>query len=91
LVSKRDEAWVLRYVKSAKAETDVPDAIPEFVSQRRRWLNGSFFAGLHALLNFGHIFRSNHSIGRKFALMFEFLYNFINLIFTWFALVSSLT
>ncbi|PCH39198.1 glycosyltransferase family 2 protein [Wolfiporia cocos MD-104 SS10] len=32
-------AWlkmVLRYVKSVSAETDVPDALPEFIGQRRR-------------------------------------------------------
>eukprot|EP00842_Homolaphlyctis_polyrhiza_P001232 jgi/Hompol1/2109/HPOL_005849-RA len=69
LVTKRDEAWVLRYVKRAKAETDVPDAIPEYISQRRRWLNGSFFAALHAIIHFYQIFRSGHSIGRKMMLI----------------------
>nr|KAJ3420244.1 Chitin synthase, class 2 [Polyrhizophydium stewartii] len=59
LVTKRDEAWVLRYVKRAKAETDVPDSVPEYISQRRRWLNGSFFAGLHAIIHFYQIFRSD--------------------------------
>ncbi|KAJ3078025.1 Chitin synthase, class 1, partial [Quaeritorhiza haematococci] len=31
LVTKRGEAWILKYVKRAKAETDVPDAVPEFI------------------------------------------------------------
>ena len=31
LVTKWKERWVLQYVKAAKAETDVPDAVPEFV------------------------------------------------------------
>ncbi|KAJ1344265.1 hypothetical protein BSLG_001405 [Batrachochytrium salamandrivorans] len=31
LVTKRDEAWILRYVKRAKAETDVPDSVPEYI------------------------------------------------------------
>ena len=73
LVTKRNENWLLRYVHKAKAETDVPDAIPEFISQRRRWLNGSFFAGLHAILHFGHLFRSGHSFPRKFALLIQLL------------------
>ncbi|KAJ3221346.1 Chitin synthase, class 2, partial [Clydaea vesicula] len=41
--------WVLHYVKKAYADTDVPDSVPEFLSQRRRWLNGSLFAGFYAL------------------------------------------
>ncbi|KAG6836145.1 hypothetical protein H0H93_010914 [Arthromyces matolae] len=44
LVSKRGGSWILHYVKSAYAVTDVPDQVPELISQRRRWLNGSFFA-----------------------------------------------
>ena len=36
LVSKRGCKWKLHYVKSAYAITDVPDQVPELVSQRRR-------------------------------------------------------
>ena len=42
--------WILKYVKSAKAATDVPASVPEFISQRRRWLNGSLFASVHATI-----------------------------------------
>jgi cellulose synthase/poly-beta-1,6-N-acetylglucosamine synthase-like glycosyltransferase len=28
------------------------DSIPEFISQRRRWSNGSYFAALHATLHY---------------------------------------
>ncbi|KAJ8329389.1 hypothetical protein QVD99_006492 [Batrachochytrium dendrobatidis] len=86
LVTKRDEAWILRYVKCAKAETDVPDSVPEYISQRRRWLNGSFFAGLHAIIHFYQIFRSGHSFGRKLVLLLQTLYNVVNLVFSWFSL-----
>ncbi|KAJ3160813.1 Chitin synthase, class 2 [Geranomyces michiganensis] len=86
LVTKRDQAWLLKYVKSAKAETDVPDNVPEFISQRRRWLNGSFFAGVHALQHWYHIFRSGHSLPRKMLLLLEFLYNAIMTLFNWFGL-----
>ena len=88
ICTKQKQSWLLKYVKSAKAETDVPDNVPEFISQRRRWLNGSFFAGVHALTHWYYIFRSRHSILRKMLLMLEFLYNFINLLFNWFGLSS---
>lgn len=34
LVAKRGDSWVLKFVKSAQGETDVPDTITEFISQR---------------------------------------------------------
>src|SRR5207253_1465160 len=71
LISKRDSQWVLHYVKSAYAETDVPDDIIELISQRRRWLNGSFFASLYAICHTTFIWRSSHTGFKKFALLFE--------------------
>ena len=81
---------VLKYVKSAIAETDVPEALPEFISQRRRWLNGSFFAATYAIAHLGQILQSGHSIWRKFLLVVETVYNVINLIAAWFAVVRIL-
>ena len=78
---------MLKYVKSAIAETDVPEALPEFISQRRRWLNGSFFAATYAIAHLGQILQSGHSIWRKFLLVVETIYNVINLIAAWFAVV----
>jgi chitin synthase len=86
LVSKRGGSWILHYVKSAYAETDVPDTVPELVSQRRRWLNGSFFAAIHSTVKFAYIYRSSHTFARKFWIHVEMLYQTFNLIFSWFAL-----
>ncbi|OBZ70856.1 Chitin synthase 3 [Grifola frondosa] len=86
LVAKANSNWVLKYVKSAIAETDVPDALPEFISQRRRWLNGSFFAATYAIAHLGQILRSGHSTSRKTVLVVETIYNIINLIAAWFAI-----
>ncbi|KAI9287907.1 chitin synthase 1 [Umbelopsis sp. AD052] len=86
LIAKKNDAWLLKYVSKAYGETDVPDSIPEFISQRRRWLNGSFFAGVYALWHWGKIFQTAHSTGRKIALLVENIYLTINLLFSWFAI-----
>ncbi|KAF9465779.1 glycosyltransferase family 2 protein [Collybia nuda] len=88
LVSKRGASWILHYVKSAYAVTDVPDQVPELISQRRRWLNGSFFAAVHSTVHFYYIYRSAHSFLRKFWIHVEMLYQLFNLIFSWFALAN---
>ncbi|KAG2159198.1 chitin synthase-domain-containing protein [Suillus bovinus] len=51
----------LRYVKSAKAATDVPTTVPEFISQRRQWLNGSLFASFHSTIFFYRIWTSGQN------------------------------
>ncbi|WWC68306.1 uncharacterized protein I206_102230 [Kwoniella pini CBS 10737] len=86
LVSKRQCKWKLHYVKSAYAITDVPDTVPELVSQRRRWLNGSFFAAIHSIVHFGYLYRSSHSFTRKLFLHVELVYQTLSMIFAWFAL-----
>ncbi|TPX37513.1 chitin synthase [Synchytrium microbalum] len=88
LVTKAKSAWKLKYVRSAQAETDVPSGVPEFISQRRRWLNGSFFAMLHSLSNWLALWTSKHSIIRKLGLTFLTLYNFVSVAFSWFALAN---
>ena len=82
---------VLRYVKGAVGETDVPDGLPEFINQRRRWLNGSFFAATYAIAHVGQMLSSGHSLGRKVALSIQAFYNVINLIASWFAIVSIIS
>ncbi|KAF8902893.1 chitin synthase-domain-containing protein [Gymnopilus junonius] len=85
LIAKANSSWILKYVKGAVGETDVPDALPEFISQRRRWLNGSFFAATYAIAHVGQILRSGHSFARKVTFMIETVYNILNLIFAWFS------
>ncbi|KAF5340785.1 hypothetical protein D9611_007290 [Ephemerocybe angulata] len=88
LVSKRGGSWTLHYVKSAYAVTDVPDQVPELISQRRRWLNGSFFAAVHSVVHFHYLYRSSHSFMRKFWIHVEMFYQVFNLIFAWFSLAN---
>ncbi|OJJ33817.1 hypothetical protein ASPWEDRAFT_112950 [Aspergillus wentii DTO 134E9] len=86
IVSKRNCRWLLQYVKSSTGETDVPDRMAEFILQRRRWLNGSFFAAVYAIAHFYQIWRSDHSVGRKMALMLEFVYQTVAMLFAWFGI-----
>ncbi|KAG8531556.1 uncharacterized protein KY384_003186 [Bacidia gigantensis] len=88
LVAKRNERWVLKYVKSAIGETDVPDATPEFISQRRRWLNGAFFAAVYSLVHFRQVWHTDHTLWRKILLHIEFVYQFVSLGFTYFSLAN---
>lgn len=88
IVTKKKEGWVLRYVKSAKASTDVPTTIAEFISQRRRWLNGSLFAALHSTVYMMRIWTSGQGFFRKIILQLEFIYNAVQLLFTWTALAN---
>lgn len=88
IVTKKNAKWRLHYVKSAKAGTDVPTRVPEFISQRRRWLNGSIFASFYAMYSFYRIWTSGHNIFRKFALQILTVYNLVNLIFNWLSISS---
>ncbi|KAI1763152.1 glycosyltransferase family 2 protein [Hypoxylon sp. FL1150] len=88
LVAKRSERWVLKYVKGCTGETDVPDSVPEFISQRRRWLNGAFFAAVYSLVHFKQIWTTDHTIARKILLHIEFVYQFLQLLFTYFSLAN---
>ncbi|SCV73830.1 BQ2448_6260 [Microbotryum intermedium] len=88
LIAKRGHNWVLKFVKSARGETDVPDQIAEFISQRRRWLNGSFFAGCYALRHTFSLTHTTHSRRKVFALYLQAIYNCLNLLVAWFGLAN---
>lgn len=88
LVAKRDAKWVLKYVKEATGETDVPEDVPEFISQRRRWLNGAMFAALYAQLHFYQIWKTKHSFFRQIVFQIEFFYQFVQMLFSWFSIAN---
>ncbi len=96
LVAKAGSKWHLTYVKTSKAETDVPEGAAEFISQRRRWLNGSFAASIYSLIHFPRMYSSSHNIIRHFFFHIQLIYNILSVIFGWFALgmctiMSSIT
>lgn len=89
LVAKAGANWTLTYVKTSKAETDVPEHVDEFVSQRRRWLNGSFAASVYSLIHFFRLWQSKHNPLRMLFFHLQALYNIFVLIFTWFNLANA--
>lgn len=88
MVAKAGSKWHLTYIKAAKGETDVPEGAPEFIGQRRRWLNGSFAAGLYSIMHFGRMYKSGHNILRLFFLHIQLLYNIFQNLLAWFSLAS---
>ena len=62
--------------------------MPEFISQRRRWLNGAFFAAVYSIVNARQILTTDHTIARKVLLFVEFIYQTIQLLFTYFSLAN---
>ncbi|KAH8821096.1 chitin synthase 2 [Xylogone sp. PMI_703] len=88
LVAKAGSKWHLTYIKAAKGETDVPEGAAEFIGQRRRWLNGSFAAGIYSIMHFGRMYKSGHNILRLFFLHIQLLYNVFNNLLAWFSLAS---
>ncbi|KAI9699679.1 MAG: Chitin synthase, class 2 [Candelina mexicana] len=88
LVAKAGSKWHLTYVKASKGETDVPEGAPEFIGQRRRWLNGSFAASIYALMHFGRMYKSGHNLLRMFFFHIQLLYNVFTVILAWFSLAA---
>lgn len=88
LVAKAGSKWHLTYIKAAKGETDVPEGAPEFIGQRRRWLNGSFAASMYSIMHFGRMYKSSHNIIRMFFFHIQLLYNMFTVFLSWFMLAS---
>ncbi|GMF26524.1 unnamed protein product [Phytophthora lilii] len=87
LLARRGRNWTMHYVKDAIAHTDVPETLVDLIKQRRRWLNGSFFAGLFAISNFGRVWKeSGHSLSRKIVLTLQFIYLGVQNLLSWFLL-----
>jgi chitin synthase len=90
IVAKKHRQWLLKYVQGSVAETDAPLTLVELIKQRRRWLNGSFFATVYYLLRFGRMLNTNHSPFRKFLFFLQFLFNISQAVLAWFGVAFML-
>jgi len=89
LVAKKGCNYTLHYVKEAVATTDVPTDLPSLIKQRRRWLNGSLFALIYALLGWKQLIQhSKHSIFRKIMLTLQYIYFATMVVLQWTAVAN---
>jgi len=87
---KQGSKWYTRYVRAAKADTDIPEGMVDFINQRRRWLNGAFAVTIYTIGNFWRIHKSGHSLLRLALLYFQMLYTIVSLVLAWFGLAGFL-
>jgi chitin synthase len=90
LVMKAGSNWHMNYIKQAKAETHTPINMIEFITQRRRWLNGAFAATVYSLINFYQLYKTRHGFIRMVLLHIQLLYNIISLTLSWFGIAGFL-
>jgi cellulose synthase/poly-beta-1,6-N-acetylglucosamine synthase-like glycosyltransferase len=83
LISKKNSSYIIRYVKNSVAETDVPDNISTLMSQRRRWINGSWFSLIDSIRKCSKIYESKHNCCRKIIFSMQMFYYVINILFSW--------
>jgi chitin synthase len=88
LVSRKKRKYILRYVKKSLALTDVPNTISILMAQRRRWINGSWFAMIDVIRQFKKIYKSGHHPIRKCCFTLQLVYFTVNVVFSWFMVGS---
>ena len=70
IFTKRNRAYNLKYCPDAGAKTDLVDTVPKLLMQRKRWINGTWYALEHVIHYQNQIRFSKHSNYMK--LMFTF-------------------
>ncbi|RHZ42904.1 hypothetical protein DYB26_011526 [Aphanomyces astaci] len=89
LLARTNGAWKLKYIKDAIARTDVPSTLVDLMNQRRRWLNGSFFAMLYSIVQWGRLYtHTNHSVVTKIGFLIQYFQLIIQLMFGWFMVAT---
>ncbi|OMJ76407.1 hypothetical protein SteCoe_24239 [Stentor coeruleus] len=84
LFTKAKQRYILRYNRYARAYTDPPNDYDTLLLQRRRWINGSWFALIDAIRNCEKIFATNHNYCRKIFFIIEIFYYFGNVFYSFF-------
>lgn len=91
IYTKQHQQFYLEYVPHAKAYTDVPGSLLVIIKQRRRWMNGSFYATLKVLQNFKIIIscrRTIHPWYRKAMMAVFLVYYAVSFLLSYFGIAS---
>lgn len=93
LLTGNQSIWRTVSVDSARAKTDVPDMLGEFMLQRRRWINGDFYSTLNEFMHLHKIFLRWRTFGfaQIIMLLVGYLYQLVRLLLQFFCLVSGST
>jgi chitin synthase len=88
-IMKVEHCYSLRFVKEAKALTEGADQLDSFIKQRRRWINGSWFAMIKVIMNWrllGQVCcQSKRKNQLKLLFAFQRLYLLVIMAMTWFS------
>lgn len=90
VIVKAGSRWHTRYVTAAKANTDIPEGMIEFIDQRRRWLNGAFAVTVYTIANVWRIHKSGHNLKRMVLFYFQMIFTVVSLVLSWFSLAGFL-
>ena len=71
--------YILKYIPDAECKTDSVKYFLQLMKQRRRWINGTWFAFFYVYNQYRtKITKSSHSFIRKFFLVLSMFYAFLN-------------
>ncbi len=71
IYSKKGSKYTLNYIPTATSVVDPVTTLTKLMGQRRRWINGSWFALNYVLENKGQVSKSTHSCWEKFKFYFS--------------------
>ena len=77
---------IIKFNSIAICEIKTSNGVTNFISSQRQIINGDFFGILYILKNFCKIWKSNHSILRKFSFLIFILFTLIEYIYSFFIL-----
>lgn len=75
----------LKYVDKSIAMVDVPRSFVNIIQQRRRWINGSWFALMHTFMYFGNMKDTTHSFFRKAGLVMLIIFHAFSAVVSYFS------